>query len=313
MRRQLMAIGAFGLFVLFGSALSRGGEKDDASAKALAKLQGSWQCVEEELKGKATAKADAKKLHLIVDGEMYQTVHDNDKLGDAAKILNIDGKNPGAIDIEWTTGANKGKRQLGIYLLFGDRFEVCWSDYNSDRRPKKLDSNPGPANGRHVLVYKKEDKAPVALPADGTPQTADIKLTLPKKWKAELEKREGNAYWFLMKEDTGIGGGRPQMFIKVMGKGDPKWLERVEKDEDALDHIFPYGRRWKKTLNREKLLDDGYVLFGETWVGGFTKDSFLLVGSHKGTRLIFFGENIADKTDRSEMFRICKTATFAEK
>ncbi len=51
----------------------------------------------------------------------------------------------------------------------------------------------------------------------------------------------------------------------------------------------------------------------ETWVAGLTSDSFLLVGSYPGTRNLFFGEIIADKTDGAEMFCICKTVKIAEK
>jgi uncharacterized protein (TIGR03067 family) len=146
-----------GLALIAGAALLGGGaraiaddKKDDAAKDEMKKLDGNWQLVASEHDGeKAPAEAiktakvatKAGKVTMSVDGK---TVMEADFTIDPTK-------KPKTIDATATTGADKGKKTLGIYEFDGDTFKVCYSE---KERPTEFSAKKG--SGNTLDVYKRE-------------------------------------------------------------------------------------------------------------------------------------------------------------
>jgi uncharacterized protein (TIGR03067 family) len=132
-------------------------DKEDAAAKELKVLEGNWQCKREEGGGRTTPEIVVKGFRLIIEGEKYQTIWGGKEKGGAANIIKIDPTAlPKTIDIEWTSGATKDQKQLGIYKITGDKLEISWGEANSKTRPKKFTTTPGVGAGHLYLVYVRE-------------------------------------------------------------------------------------------------------------------------------------------------------------
>jgi uncharacterized protein (TIGR03067 family) len=64
-------------------------------------------------------------------------------------------KEPKTIDLTWSEGAIKGKKQLGIYRLEGDKLTICVARIDKER-PKKFESEKGSGNLLLTLKLMKE-------------------------------------------------------------------------------------------------------------------------------------------------------------
>src|SRR5664279_5957208 len=73
-----------------------------------------------------------------------------------AKVTIDPSKQPKTIDYQMTGGFTKGKQQLGIYEVEGDRFKACFGKPGA-ARPTDFTSNPG--DGRTVSAWKRETQA----------------------------------------------------------------------------------------------------------------------------------------------------------
>lgn len=157
MSRSHSAFVALTISLGFISATSAGDDKDAAVAKEMKVLEGNWQCKREEGGGRTTPEIVVKGFRLIIDGEKYQTIYGGKEKGGAANIIKIDpSATPKTIDIEWTSGATKDQKQLGIYKITGDKLEICFGEASSNKRPKKFTTTPGVGAGHLYLVYVRE-------------------------------------------------------------------------------------------------------------------------------------------------------------
>jgi uncharacterized protein (TIGR03067 family) len=64
-------------------------------------------------------------------------------------------KTPKTIDFDIKTGNDKGKKQLGIYKLDGDKLTIVAASAGETERPKTLE--PEPDAGLLVIVLKREN------------------------------------------------------------------------------------------------------------------------------------------------------------
>src|SRR5207244_1966927 len=127
------------LFVLAGGAARAA----DSVADEVKKLQGEWQVVEAEAKGKKVAKddADAKNMRFVIkDNEL--TVGAADGSGaKRQKTFKLDpAKMPKEIDITSLDGQEKDTTAACIYKLEKDRLTICMPYFTKDPsvRPKEF-------------------------------------------------------------------------------------------------------------------------------------------------------------------------------
>ena len=140
-----------GISVLFG--LGCAPETNSAKVE-MAKLQGTWQLVYQEMDGTKLPDEEAAKL---LHGKM---VFSDDKIRYTVEIQFFDfglaykldpERQPKTIDLELTeTGDRKGigQKMLGIYRLEGDKLKIC---HNETNRPVDFQAEKGSHNVLIVL------------------------------------------------------------------------------------------------------------------------------------------------------------------
>ena len=137
-----------------------GAEENPAIKKDLAALQGEWSMVSGLADGQPMPDEMLKQMKRVCKGDEV-TVTMGEQYFMKAKFTIDPSKKPRTIDYQMTEGFNKGKKQLGIYELDGDRFKSCFSAPGAER-PKDFASEPG--SQRTLSVWKRE-KAAAPQPA----------------------------------------------------------------------------------------------------------------------------------------------------
>src|SRR5262249_49404205 len=151
MKTSTLMAPAIGCFLLGAASLIA----DDKDKKDIDALQGTWKVESFKVAGQdapddvvteGTFAIKDKKYTLIVKGEEAET-----------GTFKVDPeKKPKAIDLEISSGNDKGKKQLGIYTLKGDALTFCFGFPGSDDRPAKLESTED--SKTILLVLKREKK-----------------------------------------------------------------------------------------------------------------------------------------------------------
>ncbi len=121
--------------------------------KDLKRLEGTWVLVSGENDGKKVSADALKKSRLTFEGDKH-TVKEGDTIFKGTHKLEPT-KTPKAIDITDTEGPFKGKTVLGIYVLDGDEFKICYALPGKDR-PEKFSAKAG--TGYRLHVWKREKK-----------------------------------------------------------------------------------------------------------------------------------------------------------
>jgi uncharacterized protein (TIGR03067 family) len=132
-------------------------EKEDKEAiqKELAKMQGEWSMVSGSADGTAMPDNRLKQMKRICKGDETTTMMGG-QVYFKAKITIDPSKKPKTIDYQMTEGFTKGKKQLGIYELDGDKFKSCFGKAGADR-PKDFTSKSG--DGRTLSLWIRDKKA----------------------------------------------------------------------------------------------------------------------------------------------------------
>jgi len=146
------------VLVVLATPLLLAADTDDDVRKELKALQGKWKAVALEAGGKPLPKeaipdftfvigADGKSTGQMAQGEYSATITVNPK------------KDPKTIDNVHETGAQKGKKQYGVYKLEGDKFTVCMTPPGSAEsdRPKDFTTKDS-TNVVFIFERVKEDK-----------------------------------------------------------------------------------------------------------------------------------------------------------
>jgi uncharacterized protein (TIGR03067 family) len=122
-------------------------KKDDADA-----IKGKWVAVSIKLRGMPAPDELVKSFKFNLDGKNYiNTAGDQSEEGG----YTLDStKSPKTIDFDIKTGMDKGKKQLGIYKLDGDKLTIVASPAGSTDRPKSLE--PEADSPAVVLVLERE-------------------------------------------------------------------------------------------------------------------------------------------------------------
>jgi uncharacterized protein (TIGR03067 family) len=116
----------------------------------LARIQGTWTMVSGEYDGQPMYKSDITGAKRIAKGD-ETTVLINGAVFLSARMLVDPSKKPKTIDYLLTTGINRGKTQLGIYELNGDRLTLCFGKPNKER-PGAFSAGAG--SRRTLSVWK---------------------------------------------------------------------------------------------------------------------------------------------------------------
>ena len=132
-----------------------GGEENEAVKKDLAQLQGEWSMVSGSADGQPMPEQMLKQMKRVCKGDEATTTMAG-QLYIQAKITIDPSKKPKTIDYQMTGGFTKGKKQLGIYEVDGDRFRSCFGKPGAER-PTDFTSKPG--DGRTLSVWRREKPA----------------------------------------------------------------------------------------------------------------------------------------------------------
>jgi uncharacterized protein (TIGR03067 family) len=135
-------------------------DNTNAVNKELKALEGKWKAVAMEAGGKAFPKESVPDFTFIVASNGKST--SKSPQDEYQATITVDPKtNPRTIDNLHETGTNKGKKQLGIYNLEGDKWTVCMTlpGVAEGDRPKVFNTKDT-ANVVFVFKRLKEDKNP---------------------------------------------------------------------------------------------------------------------------------------------------------
>jgi uncharacterized protein (TIGR03067 family) len=130
-------------------------EENEAVKQDLARLQGEWSMVSGSADGQPMPEQMRKQMKRVCKGDEATTTMAG-QIYIKAKITIDPLKTPKTIDYEMTDGFTKGKKQLGIYEVEGDRFKSCFGKPGAGR-PTDFTSKPG--DGRTLSVWKREKPA----------------------------------------------------------------------------------------------------------------------------------------------------------
>lgn len=115
---------ALALLTLAPLVAGASGSADDATAKELARFQGSWQAVAlQNMDGTPALEEDVKNTHLEVEGNRFTLTGKTFTIRGTFKI--DPSKTPRTIDVH-LEGAKPEEPLLGIYEIDGDRRRSCF-------------------------------------------------------------------------------------------------------------------------------------------------------------------------------------------
>jgi uncharacterized protein (TIGR03067 family) len=148
------ALASFFLLALFGGLAA----DDEAVAKELKALAGSWKLASVEEGGKPVPKGDLSAVSFTLNPDGTSTVRTPDGEFQTKSVIDPS-KTPKALDIEYLGGRFKGQKQYGIYKVEGERWTVFSTPPGGkpEDRPREFDSKT--AKGALVVWERlKDDK-----------------------------------------------------------------------------------------------------------------------------------------------------------
>jgi uncharacterized protein (TIGR03067 family) len=133
---------------------------DDDVRKELKALQGTWKAVALEAGGMTMPKELTPQFTFIIGADGKST--GKMSKGEYSATITVDPKkNPKTMDNLHETGAQKGKKQYGVYKLDGDKLTVCMTPPGAAEadRPKGFDTK---GSGNVVFIFERanDDKKP---------------------------------------------------------------------------------------------------------------------------------------------------------
>src|SRR5262245_36872224 len=114
---------------------------DDALAKELKALAGSWKLVAVEVEGKPVPRGELPAISFTLYPDGQSTVRTPDGEFQTKSVIDPS-KTPKTLDIEYLGGPLKGQKQYGIYKVEGDRWTVFATPPGgkAEDRPRAFDS-----------------------------------------------------------------------------------------------------------------------------------------------------------------------------
>lgn len=114
----------------------------------LRSLEGTWAFDSLEIDGNQVSSAHTEHSRILIDGDRFRT-ESPEAIYEG--VFNIDAEaSPQHIDIEFNAGPEMGNWNHGIFMLEGDRLEICL-DMSGQPRPKDFSTAPGRGHAYEVL------------------------------------------------------------------------------------------------------------------------------------------------------------------
>ena len=149
MKRSLLL--AWALLATLGAAWA----VDDKVADEDKKFEGTWVVTMMEVGGQKVPEQAFAEMTFTFKGKKYEQ-----KVGDTlveGGTQDLDpSKTPKNMDINVTDGETKGKKQLAIYEIDGDKAKICAADHDDKERPSKFETKEGSKNMIFELKRKKD-------------------------------------------------------------------------------------------------------------------------------------------------------------
>lgn len=148
------------VLVVLATPLLLAADTDDDVRKELKALQGTWKAVALEAGGKPLPKEAIPDFTFIIGADGKSTGKMAKSEYSATITVNPQ-KDPKTIDNLHESGAQKGKKQYGVYKLEGDKWTVCMTrpGVAEGDRPKDF-STKDTTNVVFVFERIKEDRKP---------------------------------------------------------------------------------------------------------------------------------------------------------
>lgn len=153
MKRSALLIWAF--LAVFGL---QAWAADDKVAEEDKKFAGTWVVTGMEVAGNkipAEAINSQGEMTFTFKGKNYEQKA-GDRLVEGGKQDLDPSKSPKQMDITVTDGETKGKKQLAIYEIDGDKIKICAADHDDPVRPTKFETKEGSKNMIFELKKKKD-------------------------------------------------------------------------------------------------------------------------------------------------------------
>ena len=151
---------SIGLVLVLAIPLALFADNTNDVNKELKALEGKWKAVAMEAGGKPFPKESVPDFTFIVAANGKATGKSPQEEYQAT--ITVDPRNsPKTIDNHHETGAQKGKKQYGIYKLAGEKWTVCMTrpGVTESDRPKDFNTKDT-ANVVFVFERLQEDKKP---------------------------------------------------------------------------------------------------------------------------------------------------------
>src|ERR1043166_3666123 len=141
--------------IVFGGSAGLSGERVSAEAK---KLQGEWQAVEIQVKGKTSTKddSDVKNLRFVIKGDGITIPHPSEEGKERKQTFKVNpAKSPMEIDITSLDGEEKNKTSACIYKLDKDRLTICIPYFTENPSVRPTEFKAGANDGIMLITLER--------------------------------------------------------------------------------------------------------------------------------------------------------------
>jgi len=125
--------------VLLGLLASARADDKDKVAAEDKKFEGTWKVVKMEVGGEKVTDDVFENMTFTFTGKKYEQKR-GDQLMEAGTQDLDPSKTPKLMDVTVTDGETKGKKQLAIYEIDGDKCRLCFAQHDSTDRPTKFET-----------------------------------------------------------------------------------------------------------------------------------------------------------------------------
>jgi uncharacterized protein (TIGR03067 family) len=140
---------------VLGGSVALSGEHESAEAK---KLQGEWQAVEIQAKGKTSTKddGDVKNLRFVIKGDGITIPNPSEEGKERKQTFKVNAaKSPKEMDITSLDGQEKDKTAACIYKLDKDRLTICIPYFTENPSVRPTEFKAGANDGIMLITLER--------------------------------------------------------------------------------------------------------------------------------------------------------------